>query len=102
MKGDRQDGGSCGEGEAEGRHRFPSLPISDALEKELRAFERFRVSVINRGRGGRAVATPPEGGVTRAPVMIFCVTPDRYISLPEKPLHFRKKSTPKCSLLHPN
>ena len=56
-KGDRQDGGSGREGEAEGRHRFPSLPISDALEKELRAFERFRVSVINRGRGGRAVAT---------------------------------------------
>ena len=70
----------------------------------------FRADLF--ARGGTAAPfyrTPPEGGVTRAPVMIL--VPDRYISLPEKPLHFREKSTPqvlaftpkigKCSRLHP-
>ena len=50
-------GSHRGDDEVSRRRRTPPLPISDALEKQLRAFERFRISTINRERGGKAVAS---------------------------------------------
>ena len=43
--------------DAGSRRRLPAIAVSDALAKQLDAFERFRCQTVNRQRKGKAVAT---------------------------------------------